>query len=262
MYGEPTDAESECNARLFIGDNYGDGRATMRCQLPPDHAGPHREEFSRDGGPVTITWVADERERCDHGCGQWDHDHKRVIVLVTAHIDGSHGGAREIYRAQSGPWFSARIMDGRYEIKIAEVLPPDVLVTVALEQYSGPARSITAVVVDSVVHVLTCGADGRTMDADFRVEIARPSGCPRDADDHEFSDCAYCHPGEEAQPCATCGKPYYYEEGHKRHCPKEPFTCEICGESGVGPHAWPSGCPKEREALLARSVADEFAEDR
>jgi hypothetical protein len=163
MFGEPGDVDGQCNARLFIGDNYGDGTATMRCQRAPSHEGLHKEEFERKGGAVTITWIADERERCDHGCGQWDHDHRDESVR-----------------------------------------------------------------------------------------------CPRDADDHEWSDCACCHPGEPTQTCAACGKPYYDEAGHKRHCPKEPYTCATCGESGIGPHDWPSGCPKEREMFLARGTADEF----
>jgi hypothetical protein len=170
MHGEPDDTEGECNARLFIGDNYGDGTATMRCQLALDHEGLHQEQFERKGGPVTITWAADERERCDHGCGQWDH---------------AHGSRHD----------------------------------------------------DDAIR------------------------CPRDADDHEYSDCAFCHAGEEPQTCAACGGTHYYEEGHKRHCPKAPFSCVVCGESGIGPHDWPGGCPKQREALLARGTADEFAED-
>jgi hypothetical protein len=75
MWGEPEDKEGACNARLFIHDNYGDGNATMCCQLAPNHEGLHQEEFSRPGGPVVVTWVADERERCDHGCGQWRTSH-------------------------------------------------------------------------------------------------------------------------------------------------------------------------------------------
>jgi hypothetical protein len=74
MFGEPKDIDGECNARLFLGDNYGDNHATIRCQLFPDHEGLHQEQC-RDG-TVTITWVADERKRCDHGCGQWEHDHR------------------------------------------------------------------------------------------------------------------------------------------------------------------------------------------
>jgi hypothetical protein len=80
MFGEPKDTENECNARLFIADNYGDGTATMRCQLVPGHDGPHKEEFSRDkdsdeANTVVITWTRDERQMCDHGCGHWDHEH-------------------------------------------------------------------------------------------------------------------------------------------------------------------------------------------
>lgn len=164
MFGEPQDEEDACNARLFIGDNYGDGTATMRCQLPLKHDGLHREQFERKGGAVTITWVADERKKCDHGCAQWEHAHDSETIA-----------------------------------------------------------------------------------------------CPKDADDHEFADCVFCLPDHPPQTCGHCGKITYYVEGHLRHCTMKPFTCAICGESGVGNHDWPSGCPKEREALLARGVADEFA---
>ncbi len=168
MFGEPGDVDGECNARLFLGDNYGDGTTTIRCQLAPDHEGLHKEEFEREGHPVTITWTVDERVRCDHGCGQWDH---------------AHGS--------------------RYDENAIQ--------------------------------------------------------CPRDADDHEYSDCAFCHPGDPPLTCGFCGKTHFYEEGHLRHCPKKPFTCDVCGESGIGNHDWPSGCPQKREMLLARGVADEFA---
>lgn len=79
MDGEPSDVENECNARLFIADNYEDGTATMRCQLAPGHEGLHKEEFKHGKGDainiVVITWSKDERVMCDHGCGHWDHDH-------------------------------------------------------------------------------------------------------------------------------------------------------------------------------------------
>jgi hypothetical protein len=159
MFGEPKDAANECNARLFIADNYGDGSATIRCQLAPNHEGLHKEEFEREGGLVTITWVADERQKCDHGCGQWRHDHDRNSETVK---------------------------------------------------------------------------------------------CPKDADDHEFSDCTFCHPGKEAKTCEECDKPYYYEAGHKRHCPGQPFACTDCGENGHGFHV----CPKSLDGSF-----DEFAED-
>ena len=142
MFGEPQDKDGECNAHLSVADNYGDGSATIRCQLAPGHDGVHREEFERRGGTVTITWVADERERCDHGCGQWRHMHRDESVA-----------------------------------------------------------------------------------------------CPKDAADHEFPDCAFCNVGDPALTCAACGKTYYYEQGHKRHCPGEPFACTDCGENGVGVHA-------------------------
>jgi hypothetical protein len=145
MYGEPTDVDGECNARLFIADNYGDNSATIRCKLAPDHEGLHQKQFDRAGGPVTITWAADERERCDHGCGQWKDDHGSETVQ-----------------------------------------------------------------------------------------------CPKDADDHEYSECAFCHDGDPAKTCAACGKAYYYEAGHKRRCPNEPFECAACGQSGLGVHTCPT----------------------
>lgn len=61
MFGEPDDVEGECNAHLYIGDNFGDNHATMRCQLTPGHKGPHREEFEREEGPVVVTWHGDQK---------------------------------------------------------------------------------------------------------------------------------------------------------------------------------------------------------
>ena len=61
MWGKPRDVEGECNAHLYIGDDYGDGVATMRCQLPDGHDGPPREQFQRNGKPVIVTWHNDER---------------------------------------------------------------------------------------------------------------------------------------------------------------------------------------------------------
>jgi hypothetical protein len=174
MFGEPKDEPDACNARLFIADNYGDNSSTMRCQLAPGHDGPHKEQFERESdngnNVVVITWTKDERARCDHGCGQWNHDH-------------------ELYNN-----------------------------------------------------------DGET------------PRCSKYAAEHEYSDCAYCHPEDPPLTCGHCGKTHYYEEGHLRHCAEKPFTCAICGESGIGNHDWPSGCPKERESL-ARGTADEFAEE-
>ena len=66
MFGPPKDTLGECNARLSIGDDYGDNSATMRCQLLPGHDGPHQEEFNANGGKVLVTWEkADPPELSD-----------------------------------------------------------------------------------------------------------------------------------------------------------------------------------------------------
>ena len=60
--GEPPDTPGECNAHCYIADNFGDNHATMRCQLPKGHAGPHREVFTKmDAGGCVMTWERDER---------------------------------------------------------------------------------------------------------------------------------------------------------------------------------------------------------
>lgn len=65
MFGSPPDIEDQCNEHLYIADDYGDGQATMRCQLPKGHEGSHREIFHRDtSGEVTVTWQ--RSERCWH----------------------------------------------------------------------------------------------------------------------------------------------------------------------------------------------------
>lgn len=61
-YGEPENVLGRCNARLYIADDYGDNRATIRCQLDPEHEGQHKEEFKRGGKPVLIYWEVDERK--------------------------------------------------------------------------------------------------------------------------------------------------------------------------------------------------------
>jgi hypothetical protein len=61
-FGEPPDVPGECNARLYIGDNFADNHATMRCRLAPKHTGKHREEYMP--GPsqrVVVEWDLDER---------------------------------------------------------------------------------------------------------------------------------------------------------------------------------------------------------
>jgi hypothetical protein len=60
MWGAPEDVPGRCNARLFVGDDYGDNTATFMCELDPGHEGKHREVF-RDGTAV-IEWETDERQ--------------------------------------------------------------------------------------------------------------------------------------------------------------------------------------------------------
>ena len=62
MHGEPEDVDGECNARLYVGDDFGDNHATMRCELEPGHEGPHKEAYTQTlGGEVVVTWENDER---------------------------------------------------------------------------------------------------------------------------------------------------------------------------------------------------------
>lgn len=64
-FGEPEDVPGECNAHLYIADNFGDNHATIRCQLPLGHPDNHEESFWRDGERVIIQWKHDEREKED-----------------------------------------------------------------------------------------------------------------------------------------------------------------------------------------------------
>ena len=56
-YGEPEDVEGECNNHCYIGDNFGDNHATMRCQLKINHKGNHQEQYkdTRDK-KVIVEW--------------------------------------------------------------------------------------------------------------------------------------------------------------------------------------------------------------
>ena len=63
-----------CEAHLYIGDDQGDNKATMSCQLPLGHEGRHRETFLRQGKDVLISWDHDERAKCFH-CSRWEHEH-------------------------------------------------------------------------------------------------------------------------------------------------------------------------------------------
>lgn len=77
MFEPPDDVAGECNARLFLADDYGDNTTTMRCGEPLGHEGLHIEAFEREGGQqIRITWTKDESIHCpkhgrvqDTGCG-------------------------------------------------------------------------------------------------------------------------------------------------------------------------------------------------
>ena len=70
MFGPPKDVEGECNARLYLSDDYGDALCTIRCKLKPGHEGKHSEFFERRG-LVTIEWDHDESIVCVK-CGRRD----------------------------------------------------------------------------------------------------------------------------------------------------------------------------------------------
>lgn len=57
---EPKDVEGECNAHLYIADNFSDNHATMRCELKPEHEGMHHEIYR--GGTVIVLWEHDDRD--------------------------------------------------------------------------------------------------------------------------------------------------------------------------------------------------------
>jgi len=61
--GRPKDVEGQCNARLYLADDFGDNPMTFRCNLPPGHEGTHEESFPHDGQPkpVKAIWHLDER---------------------------------------------------------------------------------------------------------------------------------------------------------------------------------------------------------
>ena len=63
LFGPPKDVEGQCNAHLYIGDDYGDGHATCRCQKPKGHKGLHEERFTKQlEGKVVITWEKNARD--------------------------------------------------------------------------------------------------------------------------------------------------------------------------------------------------------
>jgi hypothetical protein len=68
MNGPPNDVDGECNARLFLGDDYGDNSCTFRCTAKPGHDGAHIETSGLPKNPVTVMWQLDQRFSCDkHG---------------------------------------------------------------------------------------------------------------------------------------------------------------------------------------------------
>ncbi len=72
-FGEPEDVAGECNAKLYIGDNFGDNHATMRCQLFPGHEGRHREMYQTSvAGTVTVEWDKDESSFYEDDPGDGD----------------------------------------------------------------------------------------------------------------------------------------------------------------------------------------------
>jgi hypothetical protein len=60
-FGEPRDIGGQCNAKLYIADNYCDNHATMRCQLVVGHDGEHKETYDVGDQNVCVTWTVDER---------------------------------------------------------------------------------------------------------------------------------------------------------------------------------------------------------
>lgn len=58
--GEPDDVDGECNAHLYIADNFSDNHATMRCELRRGHTGKHQETFRSN--TCVVLWEEDERD--------------------------------------------------------------------------------------------------------------------------------------------------------------------------------------------------------
>lgn len=80
-FGEPQDKEGECNARLFVGDNFGDNHVTFRCSMPAGHEGPHHENYiTGTGGEVMIQWVKDMRGTADDPDRPYQRDCLRWII--------------------------------------------------------------------------------------------------------------------------------------------------------------------------------------
>lgn len=74
MWGPPEDVEGDCNAHIYIADDYGDNEATCRCNLPKEHMGLHVHSFKRDGEEVQVIWKTDERNYADQ---EREEDYRR-----------------------------------------------------------------------------------------------------------------------------------------------------------------------------------------
>ncbi len=63
-YDDAKETSGKCGARLFIRDDHGSDKATIRCKLPCGHEGVHEERSERtdpaEAGRVLIQWERDE----------------------------------------------------------------------------------------------------------------------------------------------------------------------------------------------------------
>jgi hypothetical protein len=60
----PKDITGQCNAHLYLSDDFSDSHITIRCNLKERHKGKHQNCFGRG----TVTWEKDERYVCaKHG---------------------------------------------------------------------------------------------------------------------------------------------------------------------------------------------------
>lgn len=90
MFGPPEDVPGDCNARLYIGDDYGDNRATMRCAEPAGHEPPHCEVFGGGQQHAVVTWTEDERAVCGD-CAQRVEDKNRCDACERELCDACFG---------------------------------------------------------------------------------------------------------------------------------------------------------------------------
>lgn len=81
MFDQTTNIPTKCGACLYLGDDFGDNTATLRCTEPIEHHPPHRKLYVRRDGSqrIEVTWTEDEREQCAE-C--------KMKVDSTAYCDG------------------------------------------------------------------------------------------------------------------------------------------------------------------------------